>query len=62
MPRIDYENPLLEKNANHSLNGEICSKGNLVLLNLNLSRILKKYFEISKKNLLLFFFLLKEII
>ncbi len=42
MPRIDYENPLLEKNANHSLNGEICSKGNLVLLNLNLSRTLKK--------------------
>jgi hypothetical protein len=42
MPRIDHENPLLEKNANRSLNGEICSKGNLVLLNLNLSRTLKK--------------------
>lgn len=49
MPFIERENPLLGKNANQLHHGEISLKGNLVLLNLNLSRILKKYPEISKK-------------
>jgi len=39
---IERENPLLEMNETESHNGEIILKGNLVLLNLNLSRMLKK--------------------
>src|SRR5262245_5958430 len=52
--QIERENPLLELNESESHNGEISLKGNLVLLNLNLSRMLIKY--ISKS---IFIFLLK---
>jgi hypothetical protein len=41
MQHIERENPLLEINEIESHNGEICLKGNLILLNLNLSRMLQ---------------------
>lgn len=46
MQHNEHENPLFEMNEVESQNGEINLKGNLVLLNLNLSRMLNKiYFE-----------------
>lgn len=41
MQNIERENPLLEMDEVESQDGEIILKGNLVLLNLNLSRMLK---------------------
>ena len=49
MQAIDRENPLLELHDIETHNGEICLRGNLVVLNLNLSRML------NKKNSFLFF-------
>lgn len=40
MSTVERDNPLLEMNEIETQNGEINLKGNLVLLNLNLSRML----------------------
>jgi hypothetical protein len=42
MQHIEREHPLLEMNEIDSHHGEIILKGNLILLNLNLSRMLNK--------------------
>jgi hypothetical protein len=47
MQYVDRENPILEMNAFDSNNDEICLRGNLVLLSLNLSRMFNKIFQLQ---------------